>query len=290
VLVEKERLQRRSLRETRWARWTGGRLHAWFMGLQVWERGAFAMDFKAAFARFKQGDPRRKLLAEGLAEEPFFEKNKFADFAASNQPIDAFSEFLDAKYRSPPARWSPMALRWANARAGFVYYGQCLLDWVFATTLGYGWKPYRAFYWLIGFWAVGAVLYALTWQAGAFKPNSVFVLRAPEWVVCAADAGEEVILADKRVTGAFEARHETQLGCYLEQAEAGSYPAFNTFFYSADVLVPLVHLELQEYWLPDEDKGWLGPLARFVHWLQIIAGWGLSLLAVAGFSGLVRND
>lgn len=30
--------------------------------------------------------------------------------------------------------------------------------------------------------------------------------------------------------------------------------------------------------------------ARRFLWLQIIAGWALSLLAVAGFSGLIKSD
>lgn len=52
---------------------------------------------------------------------------------------------------------------------------------------------------------------------------------------------------------------------------------------------PVVSLEVQGFWIPDDTApgaGW----ARGYLWLHIALGWGLSLLAVAGFSGLIRID
>lgn len=46
---------------------------------------------------------------------------------------------------------------------------------------------------------------------------------------------------------------------------------------------------MQAYWLPD-DRTPQGALARWYLWFHIFAGWALTLLAVAGFSGLVKND
>jgi len=57
--------------------------------------------------------------------------------------------------------------------------------------------------------------------------------------------------------------------------------------YSADTLLPIVDLELQNVWIPDEAKA---PWVRRYLWLQILAGWALSLLAVAGFSGLIKKS
>jgi len=61
------------------------------------------------------------------------------------------------------------------------------------------------------------------------------------------------------------------------------------FRYSADTLLPIVDLEMQRFWLPDERTP-RGALTRAYLWIQIATGWALSLLAVAGFSGLVRSD
>lgn len=47
---------------------------------------------------------------------------------------------------------------------------------------------------------------------------------------------------------------------------------------------------MQGYWIPDDRAGWYGPFARGFLWLEIALGWALSLLAVAGFSGLIRTD
>jgi len=46
---------------------------------------------------------------------------------------------------------------------------------------------------------------------------------------------------------------------------------------------------MQGFWIPDDTKP-PGARARLWLWLHIAAGWGLSLLAVAGFSGLIRID
>jgi hypothetical protein len=75
----------------------------------------------------------------------------------------------------------------------------------------------------------------------------------------------------------------------LRQPKAASYPRFNAFIYSADTLLPIVALEMQAFWIPDDRTG-AGWWARVYLWVHIVVGWALSLLAVAGFSGLVRSD
>ncbi len=74
------------------------------------------------------------------------------------------------------------------------------------------------------------------------------------------------------------------------QPEARSYPRFNAIAYSLDTLLPVVNVEMQEYWIPDETKEPHGLFARIYLWLHIGVGWALSLLAVAGFTGLVKSD
>jgi hypothetical protein len=71
--------------------------------------------------------------------------------------------------------------------------------------------------------------------------------------------------------------------------------------YSLDVFVPFVNLHQENYWWPDETA--LGECAIFGHripvhssilryylWLQIVAGWVLSAIFIAGVTGLVRSD
>jgi len=77
------------------------------------------------------------------------------------------------------------------------------------------------------------------------------------------------------------------MNCYLGKDKGKSYPKFSALIYSADTLLPTVDLELQNVWIPDEAKA---PWVRRYLWLQILAGWALSLLAVAGFSGLIKKS
>ena len=59
--------------------------------------------------------------------------------------------------------------------------------------------------------------------------------------------------------------------------------------YLVNVFFPLVEIEQQAHWTPDEDKPG-GVLAKGLMYAKIILGWALSLLAVAGFSGLVKSE
>ena len=73
------------------------------------------------------------------------------------------------------------------------------------------------------------------------------------------------------------------------------------FLYSIDVFVPFVNLHQEHYWWPDanaigraeflgipfECRGWM---VRSYLWAQIIAGWLLSAIFIAGITGLLRND
>ncbi len=127
----------------------------------------------------------------------------------------------------------------------------------------------RAAIWARGFLLFGWLVFAVAGGHGAIKPNKAFMLRQAAWTDCAPDEGR------------------ARLMCF--EAKAPSYPTFNAFIYSADTLLPIVSLEMQEYWIPDDDTG-RGAWARGYLWLHIAVGWALSLLAVAGFSGLVKSD
>lgn len=167
------------------------------------------------------------------------------------------------------------------------YYGLRLWDWVLAVTVRYGHRPLLAFVWLFGFWLLGAGMFTTAAQNHAIKPNDVRIIRAAEWVACAPDYERDEALgqpAPRNKTGG------SQLACFLDQPEAASYPKFNALIYSADTLLPIVAMEMQSYWIPDDSDRGVGKWARRYLWLQIIAGWALSLLAVAGFSGLIKSD
>ena len=169
-------------------------------------------------------------------------------------------------------------------------------DWLLGATTRYGRKPLLAVVWLAGLWIVGAGMFAVAYEARAMKPNNPFILRSPEWAHCTPprDSAPPAVMIAPAGAGPpprLARTGESQLDCFLRQDEAESYPAFNALVYSADTLLPIVQLEMQQFWIPDSGAtAWAGTAARWFLWFQIVAGWALSLLAVAGFSGLIKQD
>ena len=79
------------------------------------------------------------------------------------------------------------------------------------------------------------------------------------------------------------------------------YERLSPLLYSLDVFLPFVNLHQEHYWWPDAElSGDCLVLNRKIHcdgrmlrrylWLQIIAGWVLSAIFIAGITGLLRND
>ncbi|MDP3862626.1 MAG: hypothetical protein Q8Q63_13690, partial [Phaeovulum sp.] len=163
-------------------------------------------------------------------------------------------------------------------------------DALLAITVRYGREPLWAFAWLAGILLIGWGAFGYAASAGAIKPNLPQIQRAPEWVLCgfANDQRHHVPSLGRIVSGR-AAPGETQLACFQRQPEGRAYPRFSAFVYSADTLIPVVALEMQSYWIPDDSSA-RGAAARVYLWLHIAAGWGLTLLAVAGFSGLIKMD
>ena len=115
------------------------------------------------------------------------------------------------------------------------------------------------------------------------------MLRQPEWTLCGITSTEHRVLATTgQPTAGRAGPDQTQLACFLGQWEAASFPVFSPWMYSLDNLLPVLDLEQKSVWSPDPRKSW-GEVARAYFYLQAILGWTLSLLAVAGFSGLVRS-
>jgi hypothetical protein len=161
-------------------------------------------------------------------------------------------------------------------------------DRALGITLGYGRQPLRAFAWIAFFWLFGVGVFAFAQHQAAIKPNSPFVLRSPEWTMCAVPRGEERPLAGGVMTPGRALPGQSQLECFLGQHDASSYPAFNPWMYSLDTLFPVIEIGQKEYWRPDPAQRW-GGFAMAYFYFQAVVGWTLGLLAIAGFSGLVKS-
>ena len=79
------------------------------------------------------------------------------------------------------------------------------------------------------------------------------------------------------------------------------YQGLHPLLYSLDVFLPFVNLHQERYWWPDDDASgectilgrrlrMRGSLVQYYLWLQIMSGWLLSAILIAGVTGLMRSD
>jgi hypothetical protein len=180
--------------------------------------------------------------------------------------------------------------RRGRARNGATRAFLALKDAVLGVTTGYGRLPLLALVWIMVIWGAGAILYAYLDREYAVRPNAPVILRSPEWVLCAVPADSRATLPSLGQERAGLAMPgEPQLACYRRQPEASAYPEFNAVMLSADAVVPGLGSGQKDYWSPDTRtaKGYAG---KWFMYLQTIAGLALGLLAVAGFSGIVKSN
>jgi hypothetical protein len=163
-------------------------------------------------------------------------------------------------------------------------------DAVLGVTVRYGLQPLLAVAWMALLWVAGVALFAVVENQEAFKPNVPVVLRSPEWTLCALEAPAQILMPSigRTMTG-LAAPGQSQLACFRDQPEAASFPPFNPWMYSLEVMLPGIELGQKAYWTPDPNKRW-GEPARIFLYVQITIGLALGLLAVAGLSGLVRSE
>jgi hypothetical protein len=164
-----------------------------------------------------------------------------------------------------------------------------LRDAFMGLTIGYGRRPQRALSWLAVLCLVGWALYAVLERESAIRPNVTVVLRSPEWVLCAVPEGETQFLASLGTSrDGLALPGQTQLACFRSQPETAAFPRYNPLMMSVDALLPGLETGQRDYWSPDTRTA-LGSAGKWFLYFQILAGWALSLLAVAGFSGIVKS-
>ncbi|MGI1660627.1 hypothetical protein ACRDNQ_00170 [Palleronia sp. KMU-117] len=165
-----------------------------------------------------------------------------------------------------------------------------LNDGLMGMTTGYGRLPLLALVWIFALWGAGAAFYAHLDRTSALRPNAPVVLRAPEWVLCATPRTDSAFLPSLGAERAGLADPgEAQLVCFRRQPEASAYPAFNAAMLSADAIIPGLASGQSTYWSPDTRTP-AGYVGKWFMYVQSIAGIALGLLAVAGFSGMVKSN
>ena len=129
-------------------------------------------------------------------------------------------------------------------------------------TIGYGHRPMLTVFFMLGVIVVGWAIVAIGKRAGVMRPTW------PE---------------------------------NPPASEKTNYPRLRPFLYSLDVFLPFVNLHQERYFWPDGDAagdcvifggrlGIRGSVVQYYLWLQIMSGWLLSAVFIAGVTGLIRNE
>ncbi len=131
-------------------------------------------------------------------------------------------------------------------------------SWVLRWTIGYGLLPKQAFAWLFLLVGLGYLWTNIAFSKGIIVPN-----------------GERAYAAF--VKGG---------------APPPYYPHFHALVYSVENSFPFVNLAVKDRWRPDESVHFLTFRMAFQVWIwfQVIAGWTLATLFVAGLTGIVRAE
>jgi hypothetical protein len=189
---------------------------------------------------------------EWLARQPSgYRPQPYGQLARVLRDHDSDVGAIDVMIADENARWHESGLGWGER----VWRG--MLD----ATIGYGYRPMRALWWILSFVALGAMMFGWGYRGRAITPT-------------------DPAAYDGFVKSGDLPRH---------------YPPFNAVIYSLENFLPLVDLHQGTYWRPNphpgsgsQQRALSGRLLRWYLWAHILAGWILTPLLAAGLSGLVR--
>jgi hypothetical protein len=162
-------------------------------------------------------------------------------------------------------------------------------DGILAVTMLYGRQPLLVFAWLFFFWLAGAGVFHLAERIHVIMPNSPVVLRSLEWTLCGLEQSQSrFLITTRQEMNGLAAAGQAQLDCFKSQFEASSFPRFNPWMFSLETLFPILEIGQKAFWRPNSSLPG-GTMVIVFFYFHSLIGAALSLLAVAGFSGLVKS-
>ena len=190
------------------------------------------------------------------------------------QPYEQLAEVLRKGGQDGDAREILIAKNKDRARLTKLTWSEKWWYRVLGPMIGYGYRPLNALWGVVAFVGLGWILFGIGYWGGLVTPQneSAYVERSVTTVDGGADTRE---LSDV-------------------------YPKFNFLVYSLDVFVPLIDLHQAKYWLPNANRGLellnikgfslhTGGMLRLYLWIHITMGWAITMLLVAGLTGLIRT-
>jgi hypothetical protein len=155
-------------------------------------------------------------------------------------------------------------------------------DWWARKIVGYGYKPFRALWSLIGLWLLATFLAQMAYTKGQFAPNSDVVLVSKGW--------DDLVAQD--------CVPDPQPDCIANPAAAWSaigqqgldWDTFNSVGYAADLVVPILDLGQTDAWAPSRDRGAWGKALWWGRWVLAAFGWIVTAFGVAAVTGIMQRS
>lgn len=160
-----------------------------------------------------------------------------------------------------------IAQRVAQRRMGGLGALERAWNFILEMTIGYGYLPLRALWWIGGFVSLGALAFGLGYRWRLMTPTE-----------------------------------ENACQLFLDRGELPPhYPPFNCLVYALDNFLPVVDLHQGLYWRPNPhgarrdpktapSRLVFGQFLRCYLWCHILGGWILTPLLAAGLSGLIHVE
>ncbi len=186
-----------------------------------------------------------------------------------------------------------------------------LWNWVLGKTIGHGYRPWWALAYLLGALVFGWGTFYAANKLAAMQPSReriyMYFLYNKDGDKISADNNSPINPlsdtsnhahnnektyarsnddCDNNSDAKVDIRDEfVDVTCHLP----AQYPSFNPFVYSLDVLIPLIDLHQEDFWLPAKIGGW-GKFTRLYLWFHKLYGWVFTTLLFVALTGLVRKE
>lgn len=168
-----------------------------------------------------------------------------------------------------------------NSKSGFFSFNWARVMWrrIWGVTIDYGYQPLKALFYLTAVILIGFGIFYWASTQGIMAPTHPLVFK------------------EARLGGSID-KVCAQNWVWLEGNCIGQMPSeyseFASFFYSADVALPIINLRQQEDWSPrvvdhNGNRIWTGYFVRLWEWFATVIGWVLSLMFVSAVGGFIRR-
>lgn len=155
--------------------------------------------------------------------------------------------------------------------------------WIYKLASEYGYKPIRTFIIMIVMWLAFGVVYWFSASIGVFSPTNPLIFQQVQ-----RNYDINVSNVDLCSRREFNNLNNWTLNSKIE----GEYTAFSPWLYSLDVILPLVDIQQEKDWgVFMASNDWtFNAFVRLLIVIEVLVGWGLSLILVAILSGLAKNE